>query len=104
MSRNFNRLSGRAYSLSVHKVNGDASEALCKASIVVENISKGGFRFLCSAALDLEDRVHATLSFPDGSTHNVFGRICYREIVESDEYIAYGFSIIEGFYKLESVA
>ena len=104
MSRNFNRLSGAAYTLRLSKVNGEASEALCTANVSLENISKGGFRFHCSAALELEDRVHASLTFPDGSRHDVYGRICYRELLESDEYIAYGFSILQGFYKLEAVA
>lgn len=104
MSRNFNRLSGDAYSLRLLKVNGEADEAVQTARVSIENISKGGFRFHASAALELEDRVHARLTFPDGRTQDVFGRICYREMLESDELVAYGFSILQGFYKLEAVA
>ena len=104
MSRNSNRLSAGTYGLRLQKVNGEASEALHTASIVIENISKGGFRFQCSIALELEDRVHASLAFPDGRSQDVFGRICYREQLMGGEGNAYGFSIIQGFYKLEAVA
>ena len=44
------------------------------------------------------------LTLPDGSLHQVLGRICYREMLESDELVAYGFSILQGFYKLEADA
>lgn len=102
MSRNFNRLSGRAYSLCLQKINGEAREELKQATFVVENIGRGGFRFQTDIELEIEDRVRVLLKFPSGQQQEVLGRICYRELLESDELVAYGFSVLQGFYKPES--
>lgn len=103
MSRNFNRLSGKAYTLCLQKINGEDREDLKDAKLIVENISRGGFRFQADVDLELEDRVRVLLKFPSGVQHEVLGRICYRELVESNELVAYGFSVLQGFYKPESV-
>lgn len=102
MSRNFNRLSGKAYSLCLQKINGEAREELKHAKLVVENISRGGFRFHADVEFEIEDRVRVVLKFPSGLQQEVLGRICYRELIESDELVAYGFSVLQGFYKPES--
>ena len=104
MSRNCNRLSGEAYSLCLKQLNGEADDRCRDAIVELENISRGGFRFLSSLALELEDRVLVMLGFPDGRQQEVLGRICYREATESDDLVAYGFSILQGFYKLEADA
>lgn len=103
MSRNFNRMSGKAYSLHLQNINGEDREDLKDAKLIVENISRGGFRFQANIDLELEDRVRALLRFPSGAQHEVLGRICYRELVESNELVAYGFSVLQGFYKPENV-
>lgn len=102
MSRNFNRLSGKTYTLCLQKINGEAKDELKHAKLIVENISRGGFRFQTDLALELEDRVRAVLKFPSGQEQEVLGRICYRELLESDELVAYGFSVLQGFYKPEA--
>lgn len=102
MSRNFNRLSGKAYSLCLQKINGESRKELNDGIFIVENISRGGFRFQSNIELDIEDRVRAMLKFPSGQQQEVLGRICYRELIESDELVAYGFSVLQGFYKPES--
>jgi len=102
MSRNFNRLSGKAYTLCLQKINGEDREDLKHAKLIIENISRGGFRFQSDIDLEIEDRVRVLLKFPSGQQHEVLGRICYRELVESDELVAYGFSVLQGFYKPES--
>ncbi len=102
MSRNFNRLSGKAYSLCLQKINGKFRDEFSVGTFFIENISRGGFRFQTDIALEIEDRVRVLLRFPSGQQHEVLGRICYRELVESDELVAYGFSVLQGFYKPES--
>jgi hypothetical protein len=103
MSRNFNRSSGKTYSLCLQKINGEDRDDLKHAKLIIENIGRGGFRFHADVDLEIEDRVRVLLKFPSGQQHEVLGRICYRELIESDELVAYGFSVLQGFYKPESI-
>ena len=104
MIRKYVRQSGQGYSVQVTQINGVVKEELSNQSIALDNISKGGFRFTTSIDFELEDRIHVILSFPDKSTKEVLGRICYSEVIETNEssttYKAYGFSILNGFYDL----
>lgn len=102
MSRNHNRLPGKAYTLCLQQINGVDREDLSNATIFIENIGRGGFRFQANVNLEIEDRVYVLLKFPSGKQQEVLGRICYRELLESDELVAYGFSVLQGFYKPES--
>ena len=63
----------------------------------VENISKGGFRFVTSKRFELEDRINAKIIFSDGSFQETFGRICYCNEDDGSGKFAYGFSILDGF-------
>ena len=45
------------------------------------------------------DVYRVLLRFPDDHTQEVLGRICYSETLE-DSKMAYGFSVIDGFYSL----
>ena len=63
----------------------------------IENISKGGFRFVTSKRFELEDRITARIIFADGSSQETFGRICYCNDADEDGDFAYGFSILNGF-------
>lgn len=63
----------------------------------IENISKGGFRFVTSRRFELEDRIKARITFTDGRSQETLGRICYRNEDESSGTFAYGFSILNGF-------
>lgn len=82
-------------------INGEVQDSLSLKEYSIENIGKGGFRFLSDVALELEDRVQVLLCFPDGHSQEVLGRICYAEQTENGQS-AYGFSVIKGFYSLSA--
>ena len=63
----------------------------------IENISKGGFRFVTSMRFELEDRIKAKIIFTDGRSQESLGRICYCNEDEKNGDFAYGFSILNGF-------
>ena len=65
----------------------------------IENISKGGFRFITSKRFELEDRIKAKITFTDGRSQETVGRICYCNEDEKNGDYAYGFSIIKGFIR-----
>lgn len=89
------------YGVQILIINGDVQTFLSQKSFNIQNISRGGFRFLSDVSFELEDRVQVLLSFPDGSLHKVLGRICYSDDFD-DKQTAYGFSVIEGFYSLHA--
>ena len=99
MDRKHDRQSAKNYSIQVLQVNGAVRDELIGGMIHVENISKGGFRFITTCDLNLEDRLQVELRFPDASVKKVLGRICYCEDLQSENK-AYGFSVLEGFYSL----
>ena len=103
MSRN--RISNltKEYRIQVLIINGKEQDAATQNSYYVEDICKGGIRFLSDAAFELEDRVTVLLRFPDNHTQEVLGRICYSDVVD-DEKNAYGFSILDGFYPLNTAS
>ncbi len=103
MSRNQERASAEGYCIQVLIVNGEVQNSLANKSFYIENIGKGGFRFISNASFELEDRVQVLLRFPDGYSQEVLGRICYSDPQASGE-TAYGFSVIEGFYQLHAAA
>jgi len=96
MVRKQDRASADGYRIEILIVNGIASEQAQK-SYYIENIGKGGFRFISDVSFELEDRVQALLRFPDGYSQEVTGRICYSD-TDNDGQQAYGFSVISGFY------
>ena len=93
------RSTAEGYCIQILIINGDVQDDLSHRSFYIENICKGGFRFHCDINFELEDRVQVLLRFPDDHTQEVLGRICYAEELE-DGIVAYGFSIINGFYSL----
>jgi hypothetical protein len=101
MNRNRERASADGYCIQVLIVNGDVQTHLSQKSFYIENIGKGGFRFLADVNFELEDRVQVLLRFPNGYSQEVLGRICYKEKVPGNRK-AYGYSVMEGFYSLQS--
>jgi len=101
MKRNQERSSAEGYCIQVLIVNGELQNHVSQKSFYIENIGKGGFRFISDVNFELEDRVQVLLRFPDSHSQEVLGRICYSEQLE-DGQMAYGFSVIEGFYSLKS--
>ena len=101
MTRNQERASAEGYCIHVLVINGEVQNHLSQKSFYIENIGKGGFRFLSDIEFELEDRVQVLLHFPDDHSQEVLGRICYSEPLDVGK-TAYGFSIIEGFYSLLS--
>jgi len=85
--------------MQVLVINGDPQTSLAQQLFYIENIGKGGFRFVSDINFELEDRVQVALRFPDGRSQEITGRICYKEEV-GDHQLAYGYSIIKGFYSL----
>ncbi|PCI08275.1 MAG: hypothetical protein COB77_02790 [Gammaproteobacteria bacterium] len=102
MTQDQERASLDGYCIQVLIINGEAQDQLSSKSFYIENIGKGGFRFLSEACFELDDRVQVLLRFPDGNSQEVWGRICYVEPIE-DGKSAYGFSVTKGFYKLKAV-
>ena len=96
MARNQDRASAEGYCIQILIINGTVSEQAEK-SYYVENIGKGGFRFISDDEFNLEDRVKVLLRFPDGYSQEVLGRICYSDSSDDGKQ-AYGFSVISGFY------
>ena len=99
MTRNQERSSADGYCIQVLIINGEVQSHLSQKSFYIENIGKGGFRFISDMEFELEDRVQVLLRFPDDNSQEVLGRICYSDPAD-DEKIAYGFSVIDGFYSL----
>lgn len=111
MKKNRNRTSAEGYFFQILIINGEVPKHSTEKSFYIENIGRGGFRFLSDVKYNLEDRVQVLLSFPDGHTQQVLGRICYvdeTDVSTEDEskanMVAYGFSVIEGFYSLTASA
>jgi hypothetical protein len=88
-----------SYCIQVLNKNGEAQSHLAEKSFHIENIRKGGFRFLSDEKFELEDRVQVQLRFPDDRTQQVLGRISYSEKIDGDKTV-YLFSVIDGFYSL----
>ena len=91
------------YFIQVLIINGEVQSFLSQQSFYIENIGKGGFRFISNVKFELEDRVQVLLRFPDDRSQEVLGRICYSEEFDDDQ-TAYGFSVIDGFYSLHASA
>lgn len=103
MTRTQERASADGYCIQVLIINGVVQTHLSHKSFYIENIGKGGFRFLSEVSFELEDRVQVLLRFPDEHSQEVLGRICYSTALD-DKTTAYGFSVIDGFYSLYSVS
>jgi len=101
MSRSQERSSAEGYCIQILIINGEVQNHLSQKSFYIENIGKGGFRFISDVIFELEDRVQVLLRFPDGYSQEVLGRICYSEDLDSEQH-AYGFSVIDGFYSLHA--
>ncbi|MBE9560137.1 MAG: PilZ domain-containing protein [Proteobacteria bacterium] len=99
MKRNQERGAAEGYCIQVLIINGEVQNHLSHKSFYIENIGKGGFRFISDVNFELEDRVQVLLRFPDDHTQEVLGRICYSDSLDDDTK-AYGFSVIDGFYSL----
>ena len=99
MNRDQERATVEGYCIQVLIVNGEVQDQHTHKSLYIENIGKGGFRFVSDVKFHLEDRVQVLLRFPDGFSQEVLGRICYVDQVDTQKS-AYGFSVIEGFYTL----
>lgn len=99
MKRNQERGTADGYCIQVLIVNGEVQNHLSQKSFYIENIGKGGFRFISDVEFELEDRVQVLLRFPDDHTQEVLGRICYSDSIDEGS-MAYGFSVIDGFYSL----
>jgi hypothetical protein len=81
------------------QINGKEPDQPNKHKGDIDNISKGGFRFITNIRYELEDRARVMIYFPDGYSQEATGRICYCNEVENSTAYAYGFSIIEGFIR-----
>jgi hypothetical protein len=92
------------YCIQILTIDGQVQEDIAQKSFYVENISRGGFRFIASIGLEIDNRLQVVLKFPDERTEEVLGRICYCDETIKGDDVAYGFSVIEGFYQLFSKA
>jgi len=79
------------------QVNGKQPEQSQQYEGNIENISKGGFRFVTSMRFELDDRIKAKIVFADGRSQETLGRICYCNEDENNESYSYGFSVLNGF-------
>ncbi len=102
MKRKQDRAAAEGYCIQVLTINGECQNHLAQKSFYIDNIGKGGFRFISEVKFELEDRVQVLLRFPDDHSQEVLGRICYSEKLDNNQ-MAYGFSVIEGFYSLSAL-
>jgi Tfp pilus assembly protein PilZ len=100
MLRENNRNPGDGYCIQILIINGEVKDDLSQKSYYVENISKGGFRFITDIEFEIDDRLRVLLRFPDGRSQEVLGRVCYCDDEKSPDGYSYGFSVLEGFYSL----
>ena len=100
MQREDSRNPVEGYCIQILFVNGKVRDDLAQKSFYIQNISKGGFRFIAKVELEAEDRIQVMLRFPDGRSQEVYGRICYCDDAVEGQPRAFGFSIIDGFYSL----
>lgn len=98
MARNQARASADGYCIQILLINGNVNKQSEKL-YYIENIGKGGFRFVSELPFELDDRVKVMLRFPDAFSQEVVGRICYSDD-NTQDHKAYGFSVIDGFYSL----
>lgn len=103
MKTNRNRCSAEGFYIQFLIINGEVQNQLVDKKFALENIGKGGFRFVTDVSFELEDRVQVLLHFPDEHSQEVLGRICYSDTQENN-LTAYGFSVLDGFYSLSSTA
>jgi hypothetical protein len=96
-TRKDTRLLCKACRYEILSVNGKEPDQSQQDQGIIENICKGGFRFITSKRFELEDRITAKIIFTDGRSLETFGRICYCNEDEENGDYAYGFSIITGF-------
>lgn len=101
MTKSRERSNVDGYCIQVLIVNGEVQNFTSHKSFYIENISKGGFCFISDVAFELEDRVQVLLRFPDNRSQEVLGRICFSDERDNGQ-VAYGFSVIEGFYSLHA--
>lgn len=101
MNRTQDRSTADGYCIQILIINGEVQNKLSLKSYYIENIGKGGFRFISDVKFELEDRVQVLLRFPDGHSQEVLGRICYTDRLDNDQ-AAFGFSVIDGFYSLRA--
>ena len=102
MQREDGRDPGNGYCIQILTVDGQSQQDIAQKSFYIENISRGGFRFIATISLEIDNQLQVMLRFPDDRTEEVLGRICYcDESIEGDG-VAYGFSVIDGFYQLAS--
>lgn len=102
MHRENSRKPVDGYCIQILIINDNVQEDLSNKLFYVSNISKGGFCFLAEIDLEIDDRVKVILRFPDDSSHEVMGRICYCNDLKDEQGHAYGFSVMDGFYSLGS--
>lgn len=100
MLRENSRNPGDGYKVQVLIINGETREDLSDKAYYIENISKGGFRFVSDIDFEIDDKLKVFLKFPDGRVHEVLGRICYCDENKKPDGYAYGFSVLDGFYSL----
>ncbi len=104
MVREVGRDSGSGYCIQILAIDGQTQQDIAQKSFYIENISRGGFRFVATIDLEIDSRLKILLRFPDERQQEVTGRICYSDTTIEGDGIAYGFSVIDGFYSLLSDA
>jgi hypothetical protein len=97
------QISAEGCCIHVLMINGEMQDSLSQKPFYLENICKGGFRFVSDINFELEDRIQVMLRFPNNYAQQVLGRICYCDAIDNTK-TAYGFSIIDGFYSLQDFA
>jgi len=100
MVREVGRGSGSGYCIQILAIDGQTQQDIAQKSFYIENISRGGFRFIATIDLEIDSRLKILLRFPDERQQEVTGRICYSDTTIEGDAIAYGFSVIDGFYSL----
>ena len=78
MNRDQERATVDGYCIQVLIVNGEVQDQHSQKSLYIENIGKGGFRFISSMKFDLEDRCRFYCVSPMFLTGSAGSYLLYR--------------------------
>ena len=104
MIRKENRKLIQGAFLEVHRSNNRV-ETSDHSKYAIENISRGGLRFLSPDQYSVDERIEIILHLNNGEKHSLMARICYRDEprTASNGSCCYGVSFLDHFLEIAHV-
>ena len=102
MIRRENRQSIQGAFLDIHRQNpGTMNDYDILTRYPIENISRGGLRFLCHDQFNIDERIQITVHMANGETHSARARICYCDLNNTHNGDChYGVSFLDNFLEM----